>query len=161
MVTVYSKEPKMANMFNCIQRAHQNSLERMSFMSAIRKRCFSLLFDYVMINDIYMKILEIWLYIEQPTFLTTVALCSMKYPLVAGVSAIVMCLGRLAYAAGYSTGDPKKRMHGFVKLLCHRSFSVQFILIYNSESILCHFDGVILFEMQCIWIFRIVGSVGL
>merc|ERR1719229_435915 len=72
----HCKEPKMANMFNCIQRAHQNSLE------------------------------------QQPAFLTTVALASMKYPLVAGVSAFIMCLGRLAYAAGYSSGDPKKRMNG-------------------------------------------------
>merc|ERR1712062_408663 len=52
----HCKDPKMANIFNCIQRAHQNSIE------------------------------------QQPTFLTTVALCSMKYPLVAGVSAFVMCL---------------------------------------------------------------------
>ena len=37
---------------------------------------------------------------EQPMFLTMAALSSQKYPLVAGVAGFVVCLGRLAYAAG-------------------------------------------------------------
>merc|ERR1719251_662836 len=71
-----AKNKKNANLFNCIQRAHQNSLE------------------------------------QQPFFLTVCALSSSKYPLVSGVAAFIVLLGRLAYAAGYSTGDPKKRMNG-------------------------------------------------
>eukprot|EP00486_Rosalina_sp_Unknown_P002696 CAMPEP_0201575488 /NCGR_PEP_ID=MMETSP0190_2-20130828/20711_1 /ASSEMBLY_ACC=CAM_ASM_000263 /TAXON_ID=37353 /ORGANISM="Rosalina sp." /LENGTH=184 /DNA_ID=CAMNT_0048005163 /DNA_START=26 /DNA_END=580 /DNA_ORIENTATION=+ len=73
----HAKNKKNANIFNCIQRAHQNSLE------------------------------------QQPMFLTVSALASQKYPLVAGVAGFVVCIGRLAYAAGYSTGDPKKRSAGF------------------------------------------------
>merc|ERR1719251_363369 len=71
-----AKNQKNAKLFNCIQRAHQNSLE------------------------------------QQPFFLTVCALASQKFPLVSAVSAFVVCLGRLAYAAGYSTGDPGKRMYG-------------------------------------------------
>lgn len=33
-------------------------------------------------------------------FLTVSALASQKYPLVAGIAGFVVCLGRLAYAAG-------------------------------------------------------------
>eukprot|EP00484_Ammonia_sp_Unknown_P018143 CAMPEP_0197030016 /NCGR_PEP_ID=MMETSP1384-20130603/9336_1 /TAXON_ID=29189 /ORGANISM="Ammonia sp." /LENGTH=184 /DNA_ID=CAMNT_0042459289 /DNA_START=965 /DNA_END=1519 /DNA_ORIENTATION=- len=72
----HSKNRKNANIFNCVQRSHQNSLE------------------------------------QQATFLTVCALSAQKYPLVAGVAAFVVCLGRLAYAAGYSTGDPSKRYRG-------------------------------------------------
>merc|ERR1712013_9275 len=49
---------------------------------------------------------------QQPALLITVALTATKYPLVAAVAALVRCLGFLGYAAGYSTGDPKKRMGG-------------------------------------------------
>eukprot|EP01083_Nonionella_stella_P230934 815896_1 len=73
----HSKNKKNANIFNCVQRAHQNSLE------------------------------------QQPMFLTVCFLAAQKFPLVAGVSAFVVNLGRLAYAAGYSTGNPAKRSRGF------------------------------------------------
>eukprot|EP01083_Nonionella_stella_P123135 370865_1 len=72
----HSKNKKNANIFNCVQRAHQNTLE------------------------------------QQPTFLIFCALSSIQYPLVAGVAAFVWVLARFAYAAGYSSGDPKKRYYG-------------------------------------------------
>eukprot|EP00483_Globobulimina_turgida_P005680 UN05690 len=72
----HSKNEKNANIFNCIQRAHQNSLE------------------------------------QQPFFLILSFLAAQQFPLVAGISAFVVNLGRLAYAAGYSTGNPKARLRG-------------------------------------------------
>ena len=70
------KDKKEVNMFNCIQRAHQNTLE------------------------------------GQASFLTAAYFSAQRAPLFTGICAFVVVLSKFAYAQGYSTGDPKKRMRG-------------------------------------------------
>jgi glutathione S-transferase len=67
---------KLKLIFNCTQRAHQNTLE------------------------------------NYPTFLMLLALGSMSRPQLSGIFGIIYLLGRLVYAAGYSTGVPQKRQRG-------------------------------------------------
>ncbi|XP_052810817.1 microsomal glutathione S-transferase 3-like [Mya arenaria] len=75
------KYPKMYaepfnHTFNCIQRAHQNTLE------------------------------------GYPSFLVLLLLGGLLYPRLSAVAGAVWVAGRVAYALGYSTGDPGKRQYG-------------------------------------------------
>uniref|UniRef100_A0A1B6GGH5 Glutathione S-transferase 3, mitochondrial n=2 Tax=Cuerna arida TaxID=1464854 RepID=A0A1B6GGH5_9HEMI len=47
-----------------------------------------------------------------PQFLTLLMLGGLQHPVVAAVAGTTWCLGRIAYAKGYYTGDPSKRMQG-------------------------------------------------
>jgi glutathione S-transferase len=64
------------NVFNCVQRAHQNTIEYL------------------------------------PNALTCQMLMGLKFPVTAAAIGVAWTLGRLVYAAGYSTGDPSKRGPG-------------------------------------------------
>jgi len=65
-----------ADKFNCVQRAHQNSLENL------------------------------------PQFLVLLLTAGLRFPVTAAVAGAIYLAGRVAYFAGYSTGDPEKRLRG-------------------------------------------------
>ncbi len=49
-----------------------------------------------------------------PFFLSSLLLSSLRHPLVAAVAGAVWLIGRVIYSLGYYTGNPKKRMPGFI-----------------------------------------------
>lgn len=90
---LYSKDNTK---FNCIQRAHQNTLE------------------------------------TYPTFLIYLMLGGLQYPRISAGAGVVYLVGRVMYALGYYTGDPKNRKYG--------SFGAigMLTLIGNTVSFACH-----------------------
>merc|ERR1712227_895231 len=97
-----SKYPAMYSdkelVFNCVQRAHQNTLE------------------------------------AYPVFLVTMLLGGLQYPTICAGAGFIWILSRIAYAKGYFTGDPSKRMRGsfgyiglLTNLICTIIFAVKLL----------------------------------
>ena len=45
-------------------------------------------------------------------FLALLLLAGLKFPIYTSIAGVVYLLGRIVYFAGYSTGDPNKRLRG-------------------------------------------------
>eukprot|EP00871_Galdieria_phlegrea_P005717 jgi/Galph1/632/GphlegSOOS_G5301.1 len=49
---------------------------------------------------------------KTPTFLVLILLGGLYAPVFSSIAGLIWCFGRIQYALGYYTGDPKKRMRG-------------------------------------------------
>ncbi|RHZ88159.1 hypothetical protein Glove_26g255 [Diversispora epigaea] len=47
-----------------------------------------------------------------PQFLFILVMGGLKYPILSSIGGVIYILGRLAFAWGYQTGDPSKRVRG-------------------------------------------------
>ncbi len=45
-------------------------------------------------------------------FLALLLLAGLKFPIYTSIAGVVYLVGRIVYFAGYSTGDPNKRLRG-------------------------------------------------
>ena len=89
---MYSKDSRV---FNCIQRAHQNTLENLP-------QFFFLLTIGIALHDRYFKTLRMFVFCPG----------GLSMPKLSAAAGWVWVAGRGVYALGYSTGDPAKRVRG-------------------------------------------------
>ena len=93
-----------ANVFNCLQRAHSNTLETLPqfmFMSVL----LSLLFPSHSISC-----LRLYPDCSLSTNEYRNLITGLKYPYVAAGLGAVWACGRVLFTLGYATGDPEKRI---------------------------------------------------
>ena len=89
---MYSKDSAI---FNCIQRAHQNTLENLP-------QFFFLLTIGMALHDRCFKTLRMFVFCPG----------GLSMPKLSAAAGWVWVAGRVVYALGYSTGDPAKRVRG-------------------------------------------------
>ena len=93
---MYSDEHPL---FNCYQRAHQNTLEFV------------------------------------PYFYSSLFFAGLKYPIASAVCGATFAVGRIAYALGYSTGNPENRIYGALI----RYLISDFTMVSDVVMVICYF----------------------
>lgn len=113
-----AQDHKHANMFNCVQRAHQNSLENQTTV----RYCAIAVRGSARRPQQRLR--------APAQFNTLLVIAAIRSPTLAAVAGAAFVGGRVLYAIGYQTGDPKARYRGMVNV-----FGLLALLLLSAYSV--------------------------